>query len=829
MKNNTFIHLYAVLTLLIINIIYFLPAYQGKVLEQDDIKLGVAKSKELREYREKSGEEALWTNAMFSGMPTFQINLKHPGSLFEKVEPATKLWQPGQTGLILFLMISMYLLLNSYKVDPWLSVLGAIAFGFSAFFIISFDAGHNAKIRAAGYMAPMLMGILLCLRGKLWSGVSLTALFGGLAISANHFQITYYSILVVAVLLIVELIHAFKNKELPKLGKRLSLVLIAGILAIGPNVSKLWTTMEYSKATIRGESTELSLDNKDGLDKDYAFSWSYGPLETMNLLIPNLMGGGASQSYEKTAVYAQYVPGIKSNLVQQGYSAQQADYQANRQIATLFYWGEQSMVNGAYYMGASIFFLFIVGILLIKDRRRTWILASVILAIFMAWGKHFSILNDLFFDYLPLYNKFRVPSMTLVIVFMLVPLLGILGLNELVKNVKVDRTKHKKVLLMSLYVSGGIFLFMALFGPMFLDFEGPNDQRLGQNPQLLDLLIEDRKSLARSSALRSLLITVLVFGLSYAFILGRLKKPILIVGLGLLIIMDLWSFDRQHLNTEDWESPKIYQASFSMTEADRSILQDQAYYRVFNLNNPFNDALTSYYHKSIGGYHGAKLQRYQELYENVIINEQNAIIGTIRNNSKRDLNDVFKRTPVLNMLNGKYVIYNPQAPALINPNSNGPGWFIQETIKLGSAREVIDQLDEIDTRSTVLIHKDDFRESLLSRYSGQGKVELLRYDPNEIRYKTQSNEDQFAVFSEIYYRGKEGDWQAYIDGIAADHIRVNYVLRGMHVPAGVHDIRFEFKPRSYFEGNQISMFASLLLVLIIGVSLYKKFRKANKT
>lgn len=825
MKSRALNHIYAILTLLVINAIYFFPAYQGKILEQDDIMLGVAKSKEIREYREKTGEEALWTNAMFSGMPTFQINLRHPGNILEKIEPMTKLWQPNQIGLILFLMIGMYLLLVSYKVDPWLSVLGGVAFGFSAFFIISFDAGHNAKIRAAGYMAPMLMGILLCLRGKWWLGVSLSALFGGLAISANHFQITYYSVLIVGIILLVELVNAFRTKRLQNFGKSIGLLLIAGLLAIGPNVSKLWTTYEYSKSTIRGGSTELSPEKNDGLDKDYAFSWSYGPTETLNLLIPNLMGGGASQSYEETQVYRQYYPGIRSSLIQQGYGSVQADKQAQSQISSLFYWGEQSMVNGAYYIGASLFFFFVLGIFLVKDKRRIWILVSILLAIVMAWGKHFSAINDLLFDYLPLYNKFRVPSMTLVILFLLVPFLAILGLNELVQGRESRKDEIRKALMKTLYVCGGLFLFMVLFGTLLLDYEGPNDQRLGQNPQLLDLLIEDRKDLARSSSLRSLILALLAFGLSYVFLLGRINKPVLVLSLGVMLLFDLWSFDRQHLNNDDWETTNRYEASFSMSKADRSILSDQGYYRVFNLNNPFNDALTSYYHKAIGGYHGAKLQRYQELYENVIFNEQNAIIDALRNASQSDPREVFTQTPVLNMLNAKYVIYNPQSAALQNFSANGVGWFIQEIKVLGSSRKIVNELAKMNSRSTVLIHEKDLRTDIELSYSGQGTIALEKYEPNEISYSSSSREEQFAVFSEIYYRGKEGDWQAYIDGERVEHIRANYVLRGLKVPPGDHQIRFEFRPMAYYTGNQISMIASILLLLLIGVSVYMNHKK----
>lgn len=824
-------HLIALLALFILNAIYFFPAYQGKTLEQDDIKLGVAKSKELREYREETGEEALWTNAMFSGMPTFQINLQHYGSIFEKLEKVTKLWQPAQIGLILFLMFGMYFLLIAYKLDPWVSAIGALAFGFSAFFIISYDAGHNAKIRAAGYMAPMLMGILLTFRGKRWLGLAFTALFAGLAISANHIQITYYSVLIAVVIAIVELINAFKKAELKGYLTNIGVLLIAAVLAIGPNVSKLWTTYEYTQSTIRGGGSGLKAEKEGeqgGLDKDYAFSWSYGPLETLNLIVPNLMGGGASQSYDGTETHDQLFRNIRGSLTQQGYSGKQAEAQANRQIASLFYWGDQSMVNGAYYLGASIFFFFVLGLFLIRDKRRTWVIASIILAIFMAWGRHFSTFNDLLFDYLPLYNKFRVPSMTLVIVFLLMPLLGMMALDFVVKYRETEKERIKKALLHSLYVSGGLFLLIALLGPAFFDFESANDQRWAQqNPQLLDMVIEDREDLARNSALRSLLFAGLSWLAVFLFTQKRLSKTVTLVVISGLVIFDLWSFDKQHLNEEDWVEPSRYEASFTESTADQSILKDDGYFRVFNLNNPFNDANTSYYHKAIGGYHGAKLQRYQELYENALINEQNLIIKQLQQQKGQNMGPVFQNTPVLNMLNGKYVIYNPQAPALKNPQANGAAWFVENLEMVSTARQMLDRLAGINTAQSVLVHETFSSYVQEKNLSGTGTIKLKEYSPNEISYTSSSNDKQFAVFSEVYYQGGENDWQAYVDGEPVEHIRVNYVLRGMYIPAGDHEIRFEFKPRAYYAGNTISLVSSIVLVLVIALGIFMHYRKGK--
>lgn len=824
-------HIIAIVALMLINAIYFYPAFSGKILEQDDIKLGVAKSKEIRDYREATGEEPLWTNSMFSGMPTFQLNIQHKGNLLNFAEKISKFGQPAQIGLILFLMVGFYMLGASYKIDPWANAIGAVAFGFSAFFIISFDAGHNAKIRAAGYIAPMLMGILLTFRGKYLPGLAFTALFASLAIMTNHIQITYYSVIIAVIIAIVELVQAIKQSTLNNYLKSIGILAIAAVLAVGPNVSRLWTTYEYQKETIRGGGSGLKAEHKDnneGLDKDYAMSWSYGITESLNLIIPDIMGGGSMQNYEGTQTHDQLFRNIKGNLVQQGYPAKTAESQANRQIASLFYWGDQSMVNGGYYLGASIFFLFVLGCFLIRDKRRTWIVASIIVAVFMAWGSNFSVFNDILFAYLPLYNKFRVPSMTFTIVFVLMPLMGIFALDYILKNHKDQKEFIQKSLLTSFYIVGGLFVAIALIGPALFEFSGPNDGRLAQNPQLVDLLIEDRKSLARSSSFRSLIFAGLSFGALFLFIRGSLKKVMVLGALSLIVVADLWSFDKQHLNSEDFVSERAYQSSFTESTADKSILKDQAYYRVFNLQNPFNDAMTSYYHKSIGGYHGAKLQRYQELYENVLFNEQNAIIQNLQKSKGQNIEQVFAQTPVLNMLNGKYIIYNAQAPAIQNPNTDGPAWFVQTVEKKNSAREVLDALSKINTAKTAVVNQDFAAYISKANFSGQGSIQLTSHSPREMVYESNSDGAQFAVFSEIYYRGKEHDWQAYIDNEPVEHARVNYVLRGLNVPAGKHTIRFEFKPKSYFAGTQISMISSivLLLVIVAAIGLYYKNNKA---
>lgn len=823
-------HLFAFLALFVLNAIYFYPAYSGKKIEQDDIQLGLAKSKEIRDYRESEGEEPLWTNSMFSGMPAFQVNMDYPNNIFEKVEAATKLYQPASIGLILFLMLGFYFLLASYKVDPRIGAIAALAFGFSAFFIISFDAGHNAKLRAAGYFAPTLMGVLLAFRGRYMLGLAFTALFAGMAVSANHIQITYYSVIVILIITIVEAINALKNKRLPAFFKSIGVLSLAAVLALGPNVSKLWTTYEYTQESMRGGGSGLKAEeNEDvgGLDKDYAMNWSYGTVETLNLIVPNIMGGGVSQNYEGTEVHDQFFKNIKRNLQQQGYSSSLAERQANRQIASLFYWGDQTMVNGANYLGASVFFLFVLGLFLIRDRRRTWIVAATVIALFMAWGKNFSAFNDILFEYFPLYNKFRVPSMTLTVVFVMTPLLGGLALNRLLKN-NLTQTEVKKALLKSLYVTGGLFLLLALLGPALFDFSGPGDERYAQNPQLLDQLIEDRKDLARSSAFRSLIFTAITFGLLYLWQNKVMKTNLALLGIGAVVLIDLWSFDKQHLNKEDFVEPKDYLASYEVTTADRSILQDTSYYRVFNLQNPFNDAATSFHHKSIGGYHGAKLQRYQELYEEVLFEEQQAIVQSLQENQASNIQQTFAQSSVLNMLNGKYVIYNPQARALTNQSANGPAWFVEQVQIKPTSRAILNGLKTVNTKRTALVHQN-FAEYLGKKvYSAQGDIEFVSYNPKRLVYRSSSSSEQFAVFSEIYYRGEQNDWQATIDGEPAPHIRVNHVLRALKIPAGQHEIVFEFKPRAFYAGETISLISSILLALVFFGSLFFYFRKDKK-
>ena len=799
----------------VITSIYFMPAFSGKVLQQDDIQIGVGKSKEILDYRAENHEEPLWTNSMFSGMPTFQLNTFYPSNVFEKIERLTKRWLPNGIGLFFTLMVGMYILLVSLKVNPWLAGIGSLAFAFSAFFIISFAAGHNAKLRAAGYIAPMLGGILLTLNGKRLLGMATTALFLGLAISANHLQITYYSAIVVLVLLITYFVDAFKSKQVKSYFISVAFLAGAALIAIIPNTSKLWTTYEFTKETIRGGKSELAVKESQvgGLDKEYAFRWSYSGAEMFNLVIPDFTGGGAKQDYEGTETHAQLYRNIKSNLIKDGYGSKQAEAQANAQIASLFYWGSNSMVHGGYYLGAIMFFFFILAFLVAPKSMKIWVGISVVWSIFMALGSNFMTFNELMFDYFPIFNKFRVPSMALVTCFVLIPAFGIYGADRFLKL--ENKEEAKKILLKALYIGGGFFLFFALIGPSLFDFSSERDAQFQNNPQLLDLLISDRESLLRNTAFRSLMLTVGAFALLFLKTIDKIKLPVVLAGLAVLVMVDMFGFDREHISHDDFMTTRDYNSPFRKSTADNSILNAQnnpIYYRVLNLNNPFNDGFTSYYHKSIGGYHGAKLQRYQDLFEVQIMSEMNKIIEPLQKGQNPEA--AFASTPVLNMLNDHYVIYNPQAPALKNPNALGNAWFVKELKVVENGDQEAKGLSAINTGTTALIKKDNAGYASSNTFTGEGQISLDSYAPNKLVYSSNASADQFAVFSDIYYRDGK-DWKVTIDGEEVKHTRVNYVLRAMNVPAGNHEIIFEFRPTAFYTGETISLVGSILFVILL--------------
>ena len=657
-----------VLVLAGLNALYFAPVvFQNKSIPQDDILMGLAKGKEIVDYREATGEEPLWTNSMFSGMPTFQVSTLYPNNVLGYFQTAisTVLGLDSGVYIIATLMIGFFFLLRGEKVDPGLAVVGAIAFGFSAFFIISLAAGHNAKIRTAAYMAPLLLGVLLTLRGRLALGFALTALFTGMSIHANHFQITFYTALPILAMVVAFGVHAFHTGTAGGWAKQMVVLALAALVGIGPNIGNLWSSYAYTKASMRGGHSDLTPEQTDGstqkpaagLDFDYAMSWSYGVSETLNLFVPNLMGGGAKQSYEDTETY-KFVEGA---LRQQGYSGKALEANSNQLVGSRMYWGEQSLVNGAYYVGAVVFFLFVLGLLVVRGPTRNWALAALLLSAVLAWGKNAEFINRFVFDYLPLYNKFRVPSMALVVAFLVIPYLGFVGLQTWM-NGNQGREWRQKRLLWALYITGGLSVLIALFYPAFLSLESPRDAGFGQEGFDLNMLRADRDSLLRSSAFSTLLFVVLTAALLWGHLLGKVKTLHVVLGLGALVLVDQWRFDRDQLGSEEFVSRRDFEASFAPSQADLLIQKDtDPHYRVFNTSAGLtSDSYTSYHHKSVGGYHGAKLARYQDLID--------------RQLSKGNLS-------VYNMLNTKWFIVKDNAnQPIAQPNlaACGHAWFPAE-------------------------------------------------------------------------------------------------------------------------------------------------------
>ena len=820
---------------------YFHPTLSGEEVRKDDHLNSRANSQEIYEHRDKFGEEPLWTNSQFSGMPTFQMSTQFPNNLVEKVKTwlSGKHFFPSNTGLIFTLFLGFFIMLLVMKVDPWLALIGGFAFAFSTYFMTSYEAGHTGKLRVIGFIAPCIATIHITLRGKWILGGALTAFTVCSALASNHLQINYYLALLIVILMITEGIAAYRKGKIKAYSLSAGILLFAAILSIGPNISSIWSTRSYSQETIRGEGSPLKQEQKDveagGLDKNYAMRWSYGKMESFNLLIPSLYGGGTNTHPDQDSKTA-------DALKRKGVSGARIDRMLER---LPLYWGDQPFTAGPNYLGAVIVFLFVTGIMLVQRTIRNWILIASAIAIMMAWGRHFSVLNNFLFEYLPLYNKFRSPSMILTIVCFTAPLLAILGVQEILRQ---DRSKELlKKALIAFGITGGICLFFAMLGPAILDLEGrmaPQLERAG----FLDNLKEDRATLLQQSAMRSFVFIALAFGVIWAYLSNYFDHRVFIAGIGVLVVVDLWAVDKQYLNDADFSDPgKGVPSQYRLSNADRQILQQEGFekasdifypgsmpkdwtdpdqhYRVYNTipGDPFSDAFTSYHHRSIGGYHAAKLIRYQDLIEDQIQK------GNLR---------------VLNMLNAKWFIVRPENEkqrarevARRNPGALGNAWFVEKIRWAGSAKEEMGALDSsapvmnpIDPANTAVVHKafkDHFTQRPDPVRKAGSTIDLTFYKGNELRYKAnvKGNKGHLAVFSEVYYEGNGSDWDVYIDGEHVPHIRVNYALRGLWVPPGEHKIRFKFQPPSYYQGEKIALASSILIFILMILGILYQIRK----
>jgi hypothetical protein len=795
-KRDVLPHLIAILIFLALTAVYFAPVlFEGKAMAQHDILQFKGGAKEIQDYREATGEETLWTNSMFSGMPSYLINTRYPGDFSGYIHTILTFNLPAMAGNIFITLLCAYILLVTLRLNTWLSVVGAIAFAFTSYNFIILEAGHNTKSLTIAYIPLVLAGMFYALRRNLWIGAAIFALGLTLNLHFNHLQMTYYMLLMVLVFMVVELIYAIKKGTIAELIKRGLVLGVAAILAVGVNFGRLYTVAEYTQHSIRGKS-ELTVANSgektsSGLDRDYAFNWSYGVGETMTLLIPNFYGGGSSTPLDKNS------ESYKA-FAQMGMAPVQAENAVKQGMPT--YWGPQPMTSGPVYVGAIIVFLFVLGLFVVNKPTRIWLLAATILSIMLAWGKNFEAFNYFMFDYFPGYNKFRAVSSALVIAQITMPLLGILALYKVMRDRDLIKDLDKK-LLISGGITAGVCLLVWLFAGS-ASFVGAVDQQLQQAYFPVDAIRADRESMMRSDALRSFVFIVLSVGLLYFYLKGKLSATMAIAGIGILILVDLWGVNKRYLNDGDFEK-RVVENHFQPTPADKMILQDtDPNYRVLYLPNPFNDARTSYFHKSVGGYHGAKMRRYQDVIDRHIA----------QNNLE-----------VLRMLNTRYVITgDQQQPVQRVPGALGNAWFVEQVKTVNSPDEEIEALTGLNVGNTAVVDVSKFTVPAQSFNAAGSTIELTEYQPNYLKYAANAAQAGLVVFSEIYYAD---GWQAYLDGQPVDHIRANYILRAMPVPAGQHTIEFRFEPKSYTIGNTVSLISSILLLLVLAGAVFYSVRR----
>lgn len=787
---NLLPHIFALLFFIALTFSFLFPVLEGKTLLQTDVRNYEGMAKEIKDYREKTGEEALWTNSMFGGMPAYLISTRHPGNLTSHLHKIFNLGHFKPISHIFLSLIGFYILMLAFRINPYLAIIGAIAYAFSSYFIIIIEAGHVTKAIALGYMPGVIAGVYLAFRKKLILGSAIFALFLSMQLITYHYQIVYYTLLILIIFGILELIDSIKNRSYINLLKPIGFLVLVGIIALATSTSSLWTTYEYGKYSMRGKSelTDNAENKTTGLDKDYATAWSYGIDETLTLLIPNFKGGASGGELS-----------TNSETYELFKNAQGAGY-AKQVIKSLpLYWGTQPFTSGPVYIGAIIVFLFVLSLFVLKGNIKWWLLSATILSVLLSWGHNLMWFTNLFLDYFPGYNKFRTVSMILVIAQFTMPLMGLLVLDKVIKGDYEKKTllKHLKY---SLYIVGGICMFFALLPGAFFDFTSDADQRYVQGGMtaLVDALQVDRKTLLQQDAIRSLIFVFLGAVSLWIFINQKIKKTHFYLILGFLILVDLWVVDKRYLNSENFISKRKAEIPFAPSKADQMILDDKDQsFRVLNLTvNTFNDASTSYFHKSIGGYHGAKMKRYQEVID----------FHISQNNME-----------VLNMLNTKYIVIPTQDQQPFpqrNPDALGNAWFVDSYKLVANADEEIEALNNFDPKNEMIVDVrfNEIVENFNFSQDSARYISLVEYFPNKLVYDFKSESQQLAVFSEIYY---DKGWNAYINDEIVPHFRCNYILRGIVIPKGKHIIEFRFEPKSYFAGNNISLASSIILILIL--------------
>ncbi len=803
--------LFAIIAFALITLVYFTPILEGKRIKQHDIEMYKGMSQEINEFREETGEQSLWTNSMFGGMPAWNIGVQQNSNLMTYVQKIIGLGFPSPIMSVFISMLGFFILLLVLDCKIWISFIGALAYGFTSYLFIVMGAGHNSKAVAMAYMAPVIAGIIMTYKGKYLWGAVLTAISLALEIRAGHIQITYYLFMIVLIMVIAEFVETIKTKKYLDFFKASGILATVAILAVLTSTTTLYANYEFGKETMRGKPvlTENVENQTRGLDRDYITQWSYGIGETWSLMIPNVKGGASAYIGNDNPALQNADPRFRSTIAQNN-----------------AYWGDQPGTSGPVYVGAIVCFLFILGLFVVKGKIKWVLLAATILSILLSWGKNFMGFTDFFLDYFPLYNKFRAVSMTLVIAEVCMPILAFLALAEVMKNPEILK-KNMYYLYVSFGLTAGLCLLFYIVPNVFFNFlsqgEAAQFAQLtnGKDGAIYQMLVNDienvRMAIFKKDAIRSFLFITVAAILLLLNIKGKLKDNAVFAMLAVLVVIDMFPINKRYLNNDNFIDSRRFEKPFVMSEIDKQILQDNSLdYRVMNLmTSTFNDASTSYFHKSIGGYHGAKLRRYQDIINHYLGGNN---VGS----------DGFWN--VLNMLNTKYLIY-PQANnrpiAAPNLDAFGNAWLVSDIKWVATPNEEIAAIENTNLKTTAIVN-EEFKNSIgdFNPTSGFGTIQLTSYKPNELIYNFNSSKDELVVFSEIW---TSKGWTMWIDGEESPLIRADYILRAAVIPAGNHEIMMRYEPKIWKVGNTIQFVSSLILILGLLAAIFVTYRKSEWT
>ncbi|QHS54483.1 YfhO family protein [Mucilaginibacter sp. 14171R-50] len=806
-------HLIVAAIFLVLTFAYFFnPIMQGKILYQGDVLQAQAMQKEIMDVKEATGHAPLWTNQMFGGMPSYQIWAKYGKNLTTYVIDVLKTVFPNPVDTILLYLFGAYLLFCTLKLNRWLAAAGAVAFAFSSYNFIYIDAGHANQAYAIAFFAPIVAGIIMTLRGQYITGGALTAFFLAMEIRSNHVQMTFYLLLAIIILVCIELYHAIKAKQTQPFFKSVAYLFAATILAVIVNAGSLWTTFEYSHYTIRGKPNLKSEKGatSSGLDKEYAYNWSQGVAECFTFFIPNAYGGGSATPAAENSETVKLLTGKNVDPAQ-----------AEQFVGQRMYWGNKPGTSGPWYFGAIVFFLFVLGLIIVKHRIKWWLLSAVLLSVFLSFGKNLPFLSDIFFNYFPLYNKFRAVESILVIASLCFPILGFLALNEVFVN--RDKPYIFKKVKLAFYITGGLTLLMIALPGLFLSFKTADHQTFISGltqafqgnatmaNQVANALVQDRQALERADAIRTLIFIALAFGLLYIVIKQKISTTFAALAFMGIILVDMWSVDKRYLKDDNFIPKEELGRAYTPREVDEFIMRDKdPDFRVIDLSlqDPFHDSRSSYFYKTVGGFHSARLRRFDELVENQFT---------------KSINE-----DVLDMLNTKYIITADPKTGMASMHANatacGHAWFVKSVKYVKDADEEMLAISSFNPKEEAMIdqkYKSTVEAKPIS-IDPNATITLTSYTPEHLTYQTGSTANQVAIFSEIYY---DKGWKMLIDGVEQPYYRANYLLRAATIPLGNHKVEFIFHPTSYYAGENISLAGSIILVLALAGAVYVERKK----